>query len=50
LLEIEVVRELTTGAGRQQLLPIVNVDQFHALEYSVWPVRIVTGAVRPFPN
>ena len=34
LLEIEVVRELTTGAGRQQLLPIVNVDQFHGLEYT----------------
>jgi hypothetical protein len=28
-LEIDVVRELTTGAGGQQLLPIVNVDQFH---------------------
>jgi hypothetical protein len=45
LLEIEVVRELTTGAGRQQLLPIVNVDQFHGLEYSEWPVRIAEVAL-----
>jgi hypothetical protein len=45
LLEIEVVRELTAGAGRQQLLPIVNVDQFHGLEYSEWPVRIAEVAL-----
>ena len=45
LLEIEVVRELTTGAGRQQLLPIINVDQFHGLEYSEWPVRIAEVAL-----
>ena len=45
LLEIEVVRELTIGAGRQQLLPIVNVDQFHGLEYSEWPVRIAEVAL-----
>jgi hypothetical protein len=45
LLEIEVVRELTSGAGRQQLLPIVNVDQFHGLEYSEWPVRIAEVAL-----
>src|ERR1035437_5631253 len=44
-LEIEVVRELTTGAGGQQLLPIVNVDQFHGLEYSEWPVRIAEVAL-----
>jgi hypothetical protein len=45
LLEIEVVGELTTGAGRQQLLPIINVDQFHGLEYSEWPVRIAEVAL-----
>jgi hypothetical protein len=44
-LEIEVVRELTIGAGGQQLLPIVNVDQFHGLEYSEWPVRIAEVAL-----
>ena len=45
VLEIDVVRELTTGAGGQQLLPIVNVDQFHGLEYSEWPVRIAEVAL-----
>ncbi len=44
-LEIEVVRELTAGAGGQQLLPIVNVDQFHGIEYSEWPVRIAEVAL-----
>jgi hypothetical protein len=44
-LEIEVVRELTSGAGGQQLLPIVNVDQFHGIEYSEWPVRIAEVAL-----
>ena len=45
MLEIEVVRELTAGAGGQQLLPIVNVDQFHGIEYSEWPVRIAEVAL-----
>ena len=31
-LEIEVVGTLAAGAGGQQLLPIVNVDQFHGIE------------------
>ena len=44
-LEIDVVRELTTGVGSQQLLPIVNVDQFHGIEYSEWPVRIAEVAL-----
>jgi hypothetical protein len=44
-LEIDVVRELTSGAGGQQLLPIVNVDQFHGIEYSEWPVRIAEVAL-----
>jgi hypothetical protein len=44
-LEIDVVRELTAGAGGQQLLPIVNVDQFHGIEYSEWPVRIAEVAL-----
>jgi hypothetical protein len=44
-LEIEVVRELTSGTGGQQLLPIVNVDQFHGIEYSEWPVRIAEVAL-----
>lgn len=39
-LEIEVVRELSAGVGGQQLLPIVNVDQFHGIEILEWPVRI----------
>ena len=44
-LEIEIVRELAAGAGGQQLLPIVNVDQFHGIEYSEWPVRIAEVAL-----
>ena len=44
-LEIEVVRELAARAGGQQLLPIVNVDQFHGIEYSEWPVRIAEVAI-----
>ena len=44
-LEIDVVRELTSGTGGQQLLPIVNVDQFHGIEYSEWPVRIAEVAL-----
>jgi hypothetical protein len=44
-LEIEVVRELASGSGGQQLLPIVNVDQFHGIEYSEWPVRIAEVAL-----
>jgi hypothetical protein len=44
-LEIEVVRELTAGAGGQQMLPIVNVDQFHGIEYFEWPVRIAEVAL-----
>jgi hypothetical protein len=44
-LEIEVVRELSAGVGAQQLLPIVNVDQFHGIEYSEWPVRIAEVAL-----
>ena len=44
-LEIEVVREIASGAGGQQLLPIVNVDQFHGIEYSEWPVRIAEVAL-----
>jgi hypothetical protein len=44
-LEIDVVRELSTIIGGQQLLPIVNVDQFHGIEYSEWPVRIAEVAL-----
>ena len=44
-LEIDVVRELTSGAGGQQFLPIVDVDQFHGIEYSEWPVRIAEVAL-----
>ena len=44
-LEIDVVRELTTAGGGQGLLPIVNVDQFHGIEYSEWPVRIAEVAL-----
>ncbi|HEY5232268.1 MAG TPA: DNA methyltransferase [Verrucomicrobiae bacterium] len=44
-LEIEVVRELSTGVGSQQLLPIVNVDQFHGIEILEWPVRIAEVAL-----
>ena len=44
-LEIEVVRELSAGSGGQQLLPIVNVDQFHGIEYAEWPVRIAEVAL-----
>lgn len=44
-LEIDVVRELAAGSGGQQLLPIVNVDQFHGIEYSEWPVRIAEVAL-----
>jgi hypothetical protein len=45
LLEIDVVRELAIGAGGQQLLPIVNVDQFHGTELFEWPVRIAEVAL-----
>ncbi len=45
LLEIEVVRKLSTVSGGQGLLPIVNVDQFHGIEYSEWPVRIAEVAL-----
>lgn len=45
LLEIDVVRELTTDSGGQGLLPIVNVDQFHGIEYAEWPVRIAEVAL-----
>ncbi len=44
-LEIEVVREIAAAAGGQQLLPIVNVDQFHGIECSEWPVRIAEVAL-----
>src|SRR5260370_42096202 len=45
LLEIDVVRELAVDAGGQQLLPIVNVDQFHGIELFEWPVRIAEVAL-----
>jgi hypothetical protein len=45
VLEIEVVRELAIGSGGQQFLPIINVDQFHGIEYSEWPVRIAEVAL-----
>jgi hypothetical protein len=45
LLEIDVVRELSVGTGGQQLLPIVNVDQFHGIELFEWPVRIAEVAL-----
>lgn len=45
LLEIDVVREIAASAQGQQLLPIVNVDQFHGIEYSEWPVRIAEVAL-----
>ena len=32
-------------SGRQALLPMVNVDQFHGIEYSEWPVRIAEVAL-----
>ena len=44
-LEIEVVRELAALSGGQQYLPIVDVDQFHGIEYSEWPVRIAEVAL-----
>ena len=44
-LEIDVVRELTTASGGQGLLPMVNVDQFHGIEYFEWPVRIAEVAL-----
>jgi hypothetical protein len=44
-LEIDVVRELAAGSGGQNLLPIVNVDQFHGIELSEWPVRIAEVAM-----
>jgi hypothetical protein len=45
-LEIDVVRELGSGeGGRQLFLPTVNVDQFHGIEYSEWPVRIAEVAM-----
>ncbi len=44
-LEIEVVKELTAAVGAQRLLPIVNVDQFHGIEYQEWPVRIAEVAL-----
>jgi hypothetical protein len=45
LLEIEVVRELAVATGGQQRLPDVNVDQFHGIELSEWPVRIAEVAL-----
>jgi len=45
LLEIDVVRELAIGGGGQQLLPTVNVDQFHGIELFEWPVRIAEVAL-----
>ncbi len=44
-LEIEVVREVSAAEGGQQFLPTVNVDQFHGIEYSEWPVRIAEVAL-----
>ena len=44
-LEVDVVRTLAAGAGGQKLLPIVNVDQFHGIEYYEWPVRIAEVAL-----
>ena len=45
LLEIEVLREISTLGGGQTLLPTVDVDQFHGIEYSEWPVRIAEVAL-----
>ncbi|MCX6890196.1 MAG: class I SAM-dependent DNA methyltransferase, partial [Verrucomicrobia bacterium] len=47
-LEIEVMREL--HGGEQQVLDVrqvlkVDVDQFHGIEYSEWPVRIAEVAM-----
>jgi len=47
-LEIEVLREL--HGGEQQVLDVrqllkVDVDQFHGIEYSEWPVRIAEVAM-----
>lgn len=47
-LEIEVIRELY--AGSQSILDVrrfsrVDVDQFHGIEYSEWPVRIAEVAM-----
>src|SRR5205823_2848530 len=48
-LEIEVMKELT-GGGAQRVLDVrqllqVDVDQFHGIEYSEWPVRIAEVAL-----
>ncbi len=48
-LEIEVLRELTAD-GAQRVLDVrqllkVDVDQFHGIEYSEWPVRIAEVAL-----
>jgi hypothetical protein len=48
-LEIDVLKELNAG-GVQQVLDVrhlikVDVDQFHGVEYSEWPVRIAEVAL-----
>jgi hypothetical protein len=48
LLELEVIREL--HGAEQQVLDVrqllkVDVDQFHGIEYSEWPVRIAEVAM-----
>ncbi len=48
LLEIEVLKEI--HGGEQQVLNVrdlckVDVDQFHGIEYSEWPVRIAEVAL-----
>lgn len=47
LLELDVLRELhAAGSGRAiSLLILVNVDQFHGIECSEWPVRIAEVAM-----
>jgi hypothetical protein len=44
LLELEVVKTLA-DLDRQQLLPVVNVDQFHGIEILEWPARIAEVAM-----
>jgi len=44
-LEIEVIKAIAATQQGQQLLPTVDVDQFHGIEYSEWPVRIAEVAL-----
>ncbi len=45
ILEIEVLKAIADELGGQQLLPTVDVDQFHGIEIAEWPVRIAEVAL-----